>query len=148
MAAASCPLCTPQDETLIWQDENCRVIQVDDPDYPGFCRVIWHDHVTEMSDLPPLEQQHLMSVVLATERALRALMKPDKINLASFGNQVPHLHWHVIPRYREDAHFPESIWGCRQRESSPGQAPEREILAHWITSILGHPGKPTGGTMV
>ncbi|MBK1672156.1 HIT family protein [Ectothiorhodospira shaposhnikovii] len=148
MVVAPCPLCVPQDEARVWQDQSCRIILVNDPDYPGFCRVIWHDHVAEMSDLSSQEQQHLMRVVLATEQALRALMKPDKINLASFGNQVPHLHWHVIPRYREDAHFPESIWGRRQRESRPVLAPEREALTHWIASALGHPGKPTGSIMV
>ncbi|MCG5501628.1 HIT family protein [Ectothiorhodospira lacustris] len=148
MTLLPCPLCTPRDETLVWQDSCCRVILVEDPDYPGFCRVIWHDHVAEMSDLVPLEQQHLMGVVLATERALRALMKPEKINLASLGNQVPHLHWHVIPRFREDAHFPEAIWGTRQRATRPGQAPDREILASWIESIMGHPGKPAGSATV
>jgi diadenosine tetraphosphate (Ap4A) HIT family hydrolase len=55
------------------------------------------------------------------------VLHPDKINLASFGNVVPHLHWHVIPRFEDDAHFPAPIWGKRKEEggeahSVPGLA--------------------------
>ena len=56
-----------------------------------------------------------MAVVFAVERVLRAAMRPLKINIASLGNKVTHVHWHVIPRFRDDPHFPESIWGVRQR---------------------------------
>ena len=38
-------------------------------------------------------------------------------NLASLGNLVPHLHWHVIPRFASDSHYPQPIWGTRQRDS-------------------------------
>ena len=37
--------------------------------------------------------------------------KPDKVNIASFGNMVPHLHWHIIPRFEVDRHYPNPIWG-------------------------------------
>lgn len=61
----------------------------------------------------------LQKVLLTVEKVLRQQMRPDKINLAQFGNMVPHLHWHIIARYRDDAHFPESIWGQQQRKVSP-----------------------------
>jgi diadenosine tetraphosphate (Ap4A) HIT family hydrolase len=51
------------------------------------------------------------------EAALRQIMHPHKVNLASLGNLTPHLHWHVIPRFRDDPHFPQSIWSSRQRKS-------------------------------
>ncbi len=44
------------------------------------------------------------------------------LNLASFGNVVPHLHWHLIPRYLDDRHFPQPVWGPRQREVDGGAA--------------------------
>ncbi len=112
---ASCPLCRPENETVLWQNERCRVILVDDPDYPGFCRVVWREHVKEMTDLAEMDRAHIMSVVFAVERVLRESMNPDKINLASLGNQVPHLHWHVIPRFTGDAHFPDPVWAARKR---------------------------------
>ncbi len=99
----------------IWRDGFCRVVLVDDPDYPGFCRVILQQHVKEMSDLPPAERLRLMDAVCATESALRELLAPDKINLASLGNAVPHLHWHVIPRWRDDRTFPKPVWAAPER---------------------------------
>lgn len=127
-----CPLCHPIQETVIWHDQACRVIRVDDPFYPAFLRVIWRDHIREMSDLPPPDQRHLMNVVLAAEGALRSLLTPHKINLASFGNQVPHLHWHVIARHPLDRHFPEPIWGTPQR---PGQALVPPSDGHLSTAL-------------
>lgn len=132
----SCPLCQPSDENLIWQDQACRVIRVEDPAYPAFLRVIWHQHVREMSDLAPPDRRHLMNVVLAAEEALRSLVDPAKINLASFGNQVPHLHWHVIPRHPLDRHFPEPVWGTPQRPGQALAAPGDAILHDAIRDTL------------
>jgi len=84
-----------------------------------------------MTDLDPGQQQYLMSVVFAVEAVLRQLVSPDKINLASFGNMVPHLHWHVIPRWQDDRNFPEPIWGSVQRPGSeiPPAISNRELAA-------------------
>ena len=111
MKNMACELCDALGGELLWQDEVCRVVRVNDPDYPGFCRVIWKRHVQEMTDLTADERRHLMAVTFAVERALRQVLSPDKINLASLGNVTPHLHWHVIPRYTDDRHFPNPIWG-------------------------------------
>jgi diadenosine tetraphosphate (Ap4A) HIT family hydrolase len=104
--------------TLLWQDETCRAVLVADADYPGFCRVIWKQHVKEMTDLSVAEREHFMATVFAVESAVRETMRPDKINLASLGNMTPHLHWHVIPRYTHDKHFPQPIWGTPQRKGT------------------------------
>jgi diadenosine tetraphosphate (Ap4A) HIT family hydrolase len=95
------------------------VIEVDDPDYPGFFRVVLNRHCAEMSDLPPADRGALMEVVWAVEETLRQKVCPDKINLASLGNVVPHLHWHVIPRWHDDRHFPNPVWGAEQRVTKP-----------------------------
>lgn len=118
-----CELCAQPGGELLWQDAECRVVRVADADYPGFCRVIWKAHVREMSDLDPAAQLRLLRVVMAVETTVRRLFSPDKINLASFGNMVPHLHWHIIPRWRDDRHFPEPIWGRVQRETSVSRPP-------------------------
>jgi diadenosine tetraphosphate (Ap4A) HIT family hydrolase len=57
-----------------------------------------------------------MSLVFAVEEAMRHVMCPDKVNIASLGNMVPHIHWHVIPRYQDDAFFPGSAWSKRVQE--------------------------------
>jgi len=131
-----CSLCRAEGERTVWRDGSCRVILVDDADYPGFCRVVWQDHVAEMSDLTAADQRHLLNVVLATETALRQLMRPDKINLASLGNVVPHLHWHVIPRFRDDRHFPQPIWAAPQRETAGREPPRVDTLAVAIVAAL------------
>jgi diadenosine tetraphosphate (Ap4A) HIT family hydrolase len=108
----ACELCDSVGGELVWQDSRCRVVRVDDPDYPGFCRVVWQEHVKEMTDLAPVDRLHLMRVVYGVEAGLRELLSPDKVNLASLGNMTPHVHWHVIPRFRDDRHFPGPIWGA------------------------------------
>jgi diadenosine tetraphosphate (Ap4A) HIT family hydrolase len=115
----SCSLCTPGPEALLWRNAVLRVILVSDPDYPAFCRVILNRHVREMTDLPAVERGELLRAVFATESALRELLRPDKINLASLGNQVPHLHWHVIPRFADDRHFPDPVWAAARRPGTP-----------------------------
>ena len=131
-----CPLCAPQAEVILWQDARCRVILVNDPDYPGYCRVIWTAHVKEMSDLAEPDRDHFMSVVFAVESVMRELLNPDKINLASLGNQTPHLHWHVIPRYRDDAHFPNTIWSARLRESTRNINIDTSLLSRRLAEQL------------
>ncbi len=85
---------------------------------PAFCRVIWQQHVAEMTDLSAVERNELMDVVYRVESAMREVFKPAKINLASLGNVVPHLHWHVIARFTDDAHFPAPIWAVPKRTSA------------------------------
>jgi len=119
LTVSSCELCDSAGGELLWQDELCRVVLVEDRDYPGFCRVILNRHVREMTDLDTDARQRLMQVVFAVERALRQLMQPAKINLASLGNMTAHLHWHVIPRFADDKHFPGSVWSKARR---PGMA--------------------------
>ena len=105
-----CPLCVRDQSTELWSDERLRVIDANEPGWPGFTRVIWHTHVHEMTDLSPNDRTHLMNVVWTVEQTLRDLLAPTKINLAQLGNQVPHVHWHVIPRWSEDDRFPGAFW--------------------------------------
>ena len=69
-------------------------------------------------------------VLLTVEKVVREQMQPDKINWAQFGNMVPHLHWHIIARYRDDSHFPESIWGSKQREVAEEKVQQLKIKAN------------------
>jgi diadenosine tetraphosphate (Ap4A) HIT family hydrolase len=122
----TCDLCGTHGGALLWRDDRLRVVLVDEPDFPGFCRVIWNAHAKEMTDLPPDDRRHLMAIVFEVERLLREFVRPDKINLASLGNMTPHLHWHVIPRWREDPCFPGSIWSGRTQQWTPPGFPGLE----------------------
>ena len=135
-----CVLCKeelkPEEGQLIWRGDDCRVILVNDPDLPGFCRVIWNRHVAEMTDLSYGEREHLMSLVFAVEKAVRQVMQPDKINIAALGNMVPHIHWHVIPRYKDDAYFPGSVWSQKTQELPANKLAERKKLASQLPAAI------------
>jgi diadenosine tetraphosphate (Ap4A) HIT family hydrolase len=129
---STCELCDTPGGEILWQDERCRVILVGGAEgaaFPGFCRVIWQAHVAEMSDLDEAARHHLLAVVDRVERAVRDVARPDKINLASLGNAVPHLHWHVIPRWRDDSHFPAPIWATAQRSTRVRPVVTAAVLA-------------------
>jgi diadenosine tetraphosphate (Ap4A) HIT family hydrolase len=130
-----CPLCAGNGGELVWLGADHRVILADEPRHPGFCRIVWTAHVREMSDLAPADAARLMATVLAVERVLREQLKPDKINLASLGNVVPHLHWHVIPRWTDDSHFPDPIWAAARCEA-PLRNIDREALIAALREAL------------
>jgi diadenosine tetraphosphate (Ap4A) HIT family hydrolase len=123
MKKPGCELCEHTETaawSLVFADARLRVVRVlDAPEFPAFYRVIWNDHVAELSDLAVADRAHLMNAVVAVERVLREALNPSKINLAALGNMVPHLHWHVIARFDWDSHFPQPIWGTRQRTPEP-----------------------------
>ncbi|MDB5765738.1 MAG: Diadenosine tetraphosphate (Ap4A) hydrolase-liker family hydrolase [Collimonas fungivorans] len=136
MHSADCELCNGDGGEILLRAERFRVVLVDDAQYPGFCRVIWHDHVKEMTDLPVADRSTLMAAVCKVESVVRAVMQPEKINLASLGNMTPHLHWHVIPRYPDDAHFPSPVWAESQRQPSPASLVQRQALLGALRSAI------------
>ena len=115
----SCELCREAGGVLVFQSAQWRVIRAEDAAFPAFYRVVWRAHVAEWSDLTLAEQASLMGAVGTVERVLRDALVPTKINLASLGNVVPHLHWHVIARFDWDSRFPAPVWAAAVREVAP-----------------------------
>lgn len=136
MNDASCELCTLPGGEVVYRDDNYRVVLVDDERYPGFCRVIWNAHVREMTDLPTAERAILIAAVWQVEEAVREVMQPHKVNVASLGNVVPHLHWHVIPRYEDDAHFPDPVWAAVRRTPASAALAKRAALVPRLREAL------------
>jgi len=118
----SCPLCHDDGGLLIWRGAPLRVIRAEDAHFPAFYRVIWNAHAAEWTDLNPTERRICMQAVECVESALRqhllAPLQPSKINLASLGNVVPHVHWHVIARFDWDSHFPDPVWAAPKRSDA------------------------------
>jgi len=138
VSGAACPLCEGDGGELLWRGERLRVILAAEADHPAFLRVVWSAHVREMTDLPAPQRAELMAAVWAAEAALREVLNPHKINLASFGNVVPHLHWHVIARWGDDPHFPNPVWGRWLRDSSRALPVEaRDALCVRLAGALG-----------
>jgi diadenosine tetraphosphate (Ap4A) HIT family hydrolase len=120
---AGCELCAAAPSpgwVEVAANQHLRILRVlDAPGFPAFYRVVWRAHVAEFTDLSPADRLQCMEAVAGVEQVLRELLAPTKINLASLGNVVPHLHWHVIARFADDSHFPQPIWGVRQRDPVP-----------------------------
>lgn len=118
MSSSECLFCREPGGEVLWHDGLCRVVWPRETEHPGLCRVVLQAHVKEMTDLSSLERTGVMRVVFELEGILREVLTPEKINLATLGNMVPHVHWHVIPRFRTDAHFPGSIWSHKVRDGA------------------------------
>ncbi|WKB52137.1 HIT family protein [Eleftheria terrae] len=121
--SSDCELCRSPGGLLVLQQPRWRVIRAEDRDFPAFWRVIWNEHRAELSDLGADERRECLEAVAAVETVVRRCLAPTKVNLAALGNMVPHLHWHVIARFDWDSHFPQPIWGQRQREVAGGALP-------------------------
>jgi len=125
----SCPLCTGDGGLVVARTPQYRVVRVVEGDearrFPAFYRLIWAAHVAEFSDLSAPKRHACMDAVTAIEQVLRARLAPIKVNLATLGNVVPHLHWHVIARFDWDSHFPAPVWAAPQRDEVAGGAAAR-----------------------
>lgn len=129
----NCPLCQPQ-SGVVFEDDHLLVIEVPGAELPGSMRVIWKTHAQEMTDLSPVERSHCMRAVCRVEDELRKTLSPDKINLASFGNMVPHLHWHVMARWRTDPWWPQPTWTDRKPvATTPMSVSLRGHLGDWAS---------------
>lgn len=114
-----CELCRTDGGLVVARSAQLRVVRPDDADFPATYRVVWNGHVAEWTDLPTEQRGLCMRAVAKVETVLREALVPTKINLASLGNVVPHLHWHVIARFDWDSHYPQPVWGTAQRLVEP-----------------------------
>lgn len=114
----TCPLCTLHTENFIWTDGLFGLLNVSDNVFPCYFRLICRKHVTEVTDLTPKERARMWQLLETIESCIREIQRPVKVNWAQFGNQVPHLHWHIIARWVDDDRFPASPWEPIAREVS------------------------------
>ena len=140
MTDARCPLCDLNEKDGLWANDECVVISAQIAGVGTICRVVWRAHVREMSDLGLAERRAFMDTVFAVEAAMKRHARPTKMNLASLGNLVPHLHWHIIPRYQDDAYFPDAVWAAARRPGAERPLSD-ELLRAALCEALGQPRK-------
>jgi len=75
------------------------------------------DPIKEFSQASQELKLEILRVLDIVEKEMLSYFEPTKINIASFGNYVPHLHFHIQARFKDDSFFPEPTWGKKQRES-------------------------------
>ncbi|WP_300363554.1 HIT family protein [Hydrogenimonas sp.] len=80
-------------------------------------KIFTREPFKELTECPDALRSRLWRVYETVEKAMIDYFRPDKINMASFGNYVPRVHIHVMARFENDTHFPEPMWGKKQRES-------------------------------
>jgi diadenosine tetraphosphate (Ap4A) HIT family hydrolase len=117
MKQRGCALCDTVGGALVFACAKFRVIRAAEAGFPAFYRLIWTEHAAEFSDLAAADRHLCMDAVTQLELLLRKHLQPAKVNLASLGNLVAHLHWHIIARFEWDSHFPAPVWAAAQREA-------------------------------
>ena len=113
MNIAACPMCQRRNN-----DSDLRVIELRhsfvtlnrDQSFPGYTLLFTKRHVTELFHLGAQERSELMDEVSRVAEALYTIFQPDKINYELLGNMVPHIHWHIVPRFVSDPLWPRPIW--------------------------------------
>lgn len=132
----ACELCTNKHPNELWRNKDVYVIDANEPLLPGYIRVVLCRHIAEMSDLSRESRHRLSDIVNLVEQTMRQVMQPDKINLAAFGTMVPHLHWHVIARFKDDPFFPSSTWSAQQRKTPEDVLAQRRLIARRLNDEL------------
>lgn len=136
MSPLECPLCHANAEKVLFCSDKFRIIQVADPLYPAYYRLIWGEHVKEMSDLSQEDQMLILRALMLMEKTMIAELKHEKINWAQFGNMVPHVHWHLIARWKDDAAFPDNSWCPAKRETAPEVLEARQKAADLCGEVI------------
>lgn len=110
----------------------CEVRLMDDANHPWLILVPKVPGATEILDLTPAQRSMLGAEIALASRALKALFRPDKLNVAALGNQVPQLHVHVIARYVNDIAWPRPVWGA-----ADARPYEPDDLVERVTALCG-----------
>jgi len=120
-----------ESEVVIFRDRDLFV-EIHDSALP-WVKLFTQEPFKELSLVPKESRYKLFDFLDTIEKEMIAFFKPDKINIASFGNYLPHLHFYITARFRNDSHFPEPLWGKRQRENS--YAPSKSDLESFYTQL-------------
>lgn len=115
-----CPMCTRWEsdaDLRIAELPHSYVILNRDQYFPGYTFVFTREHVTELFHLDRERRIAVMDEVSAVAVALHSVFRPDKMNYELLGNMVPHMHWHIVPRFRGEPLWPRPIWAEPHEES-------------------------------
>jgi diadenosine tetraphosphate (Ap4A) HIT family hydrolase len=73
-------------------------------------------HAESIAELSDVELQAFSADLRTADRCLQRSLHPDHMNYAVLGNVVPHLHWHLIPRYRTETRWGMPVWTTARNE--------------------------------
>jgi diadenosine tetraphosphate (Ap4A) HIT family hydrolase len=113
MTVPSCKACSgawPRADHFVADLGLTKAYLHDDQFFPGWTVVVFQRHATELFQLAPTERFQLMEEVNLVARAVAQVYEARKINYELLGNQLPHIHWHIIPRLTDDPAPLEPVW--------------------------------------
>ncbi|HIP28595.1 MAG TPA: HIT domain-containing protein [Sulfurovum sp.] len=102
--------------SIIYENKTIKV-ETEESEIP-WLKIFTQHPYKEMSEVPKEIRTEIYDLLDVIEKEMLSYYTPKKINIASFGNYMPHVHWHIMARFEEDSYFPEPMWGTKQRESS------------------------------
>jgi diadenosine tetraphosphate (Ap4A) HIT family hydrolase len=132
MSDSGCPFCQklrhldslPEDE-VVWRFDESVALLGPWQFYQGYCLLVSRTHATELHHLDAERRQRYFDELCQVSAAIEAAFRPRKLNCESLGNQVPHLHWHVIPRYPHDPDHLQPVWLALDRAQRDADKRER-----------------------
>lgn len=119
---------------MIIYKHNDFYVEVHESEIP-WLKIFTTQTYKELTDVPKTLRKQLYEVMEIIEEQMRDYYTPEKINIAAFGNYLPHVHIHVMARFKEDAYFPEPMWGKKQRDSSLQLPDENKFYTNLIKAI-------------
>jgi diadenosine tetraphosphate (Ap4A) HIT family hydrolase len=122
----------------------CRLLLMDDANYPWCILVPRRAGVREIHELDAADRAALLDEVTALSVAMQSAFAADKMNVAALGNVVPQLHVHVIARRVGDAAWPRPVWGAVARR--PYAEAERDAMVGWLRGCAAAMGRPAAST--
>ena len=135
MDPTNCPLCAPRPTSnehwdLVVRLSVSSLYLAASQTYRGHCQLIFDvRHVARIDQLSPQEWRAMSDDLFRAESAIVRVAKPDHVNVESLGNVVPHLHWHIVPRYRDDPRWGQPIWTTPLSEMIERRLPHDERVA-------------------
>ena len=119
--------------SILYENENIK-IEIESSEIP-WLKIFTQHPYKEMSEVPGIIKFEIYDLLDTIEKEMLSYYNPKKINIASFGNYVPHVHWHIMARFEEDSYFPEPMWGTKQRESNL-DLPDFEVFCKNIVNAI------------
>ena len=132
MSADGCPACAGQIATpaqKIAELGSSVVYLADDQFFAGWCLVVLKRHATELWQLAPAERAALMDEVTRVAQALAVVFDAVKMNYELLGNQVAHIHWHLVPRRADDPSPRMPAWTVQHEPTRLSEAETAERVA-------------------
>ena len=102
-------------------------IEVEKSEIP-WLKIFTNDKKKEFSECEATTRLYIWQLLDLIEREMIDYYQPDKINIASFANYLPQVHWHIMARFKDDSYFPECVWGEKQREANLNLASMEEFI--------------------